>query len=466
MDEVNNASTIVSTTLNYTTTTSTVHSPNASYATAASLFVSSPSLPSSQTNISQRSVPSSTSSISPTFLSTSTAPSVGHSLGHSLASSNCNVSHTVLPTSPCSLSSFSTPVIYRVPSMNSTTTVDSCPSVLSTPISAGLYSPLFENTTPTPCTEDSNSSGSVGVYQDQFPLLWRKRTLADENTASMNKEDFEIVPNGLQQVLIYVVKNLNELTDRFSSIQQQISDFRDSIDDKDDMIDQKIEQRLDNKNIRIRLRPVNDDGSEDGGDDDDSSSSSGSLPDPSDYRFEEMKLEIERLKSQCYELDCRLIGCESYSRRDCLIISGIPSKISDDALETEVLNVLHHMGVKNVDRKEVSALHRLPKRRPSPYPPRVIVKFVNRKIVDKTLAMSAAGEWKNVRKEMGYGLRFYSCMSPKNEEVLRNCKTLKDEGIIHSYFIRNGYVMIVENEGDRPFKILHPKVLKDQFDGP
>ena len=122
------------------------------------------------------------------------------------------------------------------------------------------------------------------------------------------------------------------------------------------------------------------------------------------------------------------------------------------------------MGVKNVDRKEVSALHRLPKRRQSQYPPRVIVKFVNRKIVDKTLKLSAAGCWKNVRKEMGYGLRFYSALCPKNEEALRNCKTLKEEGLIFSYFIRNGFCMIVEKEGDKPFKILHPKVLKDQFD--
>ena len=163
-------------------------------------------------------------------------------------------------------------------------------------------------------------------------------------------------------------------------------------------------------------------------------------------------------------MDERIIALESYSRRDCMIISGIPSQIKDDALEIEVMNALHYLGVKNLQRKEIIAVHRLPKRQDSPYPPRVIAKFINRKVVDRSLFLSKAGEWKNVRKEMGYGLRFYSCLSPKNEVVLRNCKSLK-EGTIYDYFIRNGYVLIVENEGDKPCKILSPKRLEDKFEG-
>ncbi len=275
----------------------------------------------------------------------------------------------------------------------------------------------------------------------------------------MNKEDFEVDPNGLQQVIIYLVKNLNELSDKFNSIQNQLADFRNTITDTNDTMDQKIEERIDLQNIRLRVRRVDEDDSEDG----ESSSRSGSTLIPNEYNYDEMKEEIENLKSQFFDLDCRVIGCESYSRKDCLILSGIPSNISHDALESEVLNILYYLGVTINDRNEVAAVHRLPQRRQSKYPPRVIVKFVNRKVVDKTMSLSAAGNWRNVRKQMGYGVRFFSSLCPKMDEALRNCKTLKDENIIHSYFIRNGYCMIVENEGDKPFKIVHPKVLQDQF---
>ena len=146
-----------------------------------------------------------------------------------------------------------------------------------------------------------------------------------------------------------------------------------------------------------------------------------------------------------------------------MIISGIPANISDDALEAEIVNNLYYLGVHNVSKKEISACHRLGKRHSSPYPPRVIVKFINRKIVDKTLELAAAGNWRSIKKEMGHNLRFYSSLSPKNDLVFKSCKKLKEDGDIYCYFIRSGYVMVVEKEGDKPFKILHPQVLRQQY---
>ena len=293
---------------------------------------------------------------------------------------------------------------------------------------------------------------------NKLPPLWKKKELADENVDTINKSDYIIDPNGLQVVMQYVVQNLNKVCDNFASLTRELSALSERVGDKD--IEQQINDCV--RSLSVRIRPLPDEDTD--YDTDDSRSVSDSL-NPDDYKYDEMKLQIDELKNRCVELDERIIALESYSRRDCLIISGIPSRIKDDALETEVLNALHHLGVKNINRKEVIAVHRLPKRQDSPYPPRVIAKFVNRKIVEKSLMLSKAGEWKKVRTEMGYGLRFYSCISPKNEVVLRNCKSLKEDGSIYDYFIRNGYVLIVENEGDKPFKILSPSRLENKFEG-
>ena len=58
-------------------------------------------------------------------------------------------------------------------------------------------------------------------------------------------------------------------------------------------------------------------------------------------------------------MDCRLIHTEQYTRRECLVISGIPDNISQRELEGTVLHILHTVGVKFVSSYHISACHRL-----------------------------------------------------------------------------------------------------------
>ncbi len=125
------------------------------------------------------------------------------------------------------------------------------------------------------------------------------------------------------------------------------------------------------------------------------------------------------------------------------------------------MDILYHLGVKNVERSDIAACHRLGKYPGSRCPARVIVKFVNRKTVDSSLYNK--GNWKSVRQQMGHSIRLYACLSPKNEEALRMCTWLKNEEVIHDYFIRNGYCMVVENEGDKPYKVHRPQALNDAY---
>ena len=60
-------------------------------------------------------------------------------------------------------------------------------------------------------------------------------------------------------------------------------------------------------------------------------------------------------------------------------------------------------------------------------------------------------------------LRFYESLCPANEEVIKECYKLKNNDLLSEYFIRNGFVKIIINEGDKPFKVYHPDLLYDKF---
>ena len=52
-------------------------------------------------------------------------------------------------------------------------------------------------------------------------------------------------------------------------------------------------------------------------------------------------------------------------------------------------------------------------------------------------------------------LRIYECLCPANEQILIDCKNLKHLGFIYDFYIRNGCIKIIINEGDNPKKIKH-----------
>ena len=60
-------------------------------------------------------------------------------------------------------------------------------------------------------------------------------------------------------------------------------------------------------------------------------------------------------------------------------------------------------------------------------------------------------------------LRFYEHLSDSNEAVLKDCIKLAQFEIINSYFIRNGFIKIVINNGDKPLKIHHTGELRYIF---
>ena len=73
--------------------------------------------------------------------------------------------------------------------------------------------------------------------------------------------------------------------------------------------------------------------------------------------------EIDNLNDEIYNIDCQVIENNQYSRRESIIISGIPDNIEQRYLEENVLRILRTIGIKTLSSYEISACHRLAKKK-------------------------------------------------------------------------------------------------------
>ena len=171
----------------------------------------------------------------------------------------------------------------------------------------------------------------------------------------------------------------------------------------------------------------------------------------------------EELEQKLLDIDTRLIECEQYSRRENLIISGIPNSVTQSHLERKVIDILALIGL-NLIPDDISACHRLYNPPGSQYPAKVVVRFCNRKVVNFCLQHREDLQHK-AYQQLRLNLRFFDSLCAKNEETIRICKWLRNANKIHDFYIRNGFVKIVTEEHGRPVKISHPELLRKKFDG-
>ena len=172
---------------------------------------------------------------------------------------------------------------------------------------------------------------------------------------------------------------------------------------------------------------------------------------------------MNELERQIADTDVRVLECEQYSRRECVIISGIPGNIQDNQLESTVLNILRNLQI-YVHETDISAIHRLGVSTNPRYPARVIVKFVNRKITDK--CFEKRDRLPDLYQSLKMNIRFFESLAQLNQESLKLCTWLKENGLIYDHFMRNGFSKIVIAEKDKPMKVPHPQFLRDKFDIP
>lgn len=173
---------------------------------------------------------------------------------------------------------------------------------------------------------------------------------------------------------------------------------------------------------------------------------------------------MENFYKKLYELDTRILECEQYSRRESVIISGIPNNVKHHDLENVTIEILKNIGI-FVGTKDISAIHRLGKvSNNNKYPVRVIVRFVNRKIVD--LCHERKSQLPELKRTMKMDIRFFESLAHLNLESVRLCNYLLENQQIHSFFLRNGFPKIVVKENDVPLRMVHPDLIRAKFNVP
>ena len=219
-------------------------------------------------------------------------------------------------------------------------------------------------------------------------------------------------------------------------------------------------------NIRHNItRPVlNNSSSSDSADSSHNSSNSRHDISPSDRKLDDLQASIKSMQELTPQMDIRLTETEQNSRRESLVFAVVPADIPQNELQSKVLEIMFHLVFTELGPDDIVAVHRLWQPRDERGPARVIVKFLNRKVVEWSLDHqdNLVHVWNN----MGLNLQMSQSICSKNNESLRICKWLIDEGKNFKFFTRNGFPKIVVRAGDRPLKIKHPKVLLDKFNVP
>ena len=377
--------------------------------------------------------------------------------------------------------------------------LDSEVSAANVPPSSSSSTGQFLSTPTVPIFATSVSSSQYVPPTDDSVPLWRSKDPAHE---------FEVDPINVHQVLVSFVNRLDFVSarcdelDSHSSIMQNslFSVLNKKIDEKFETmkiaqkpqviseahpeiakLNAKVEQ-LDNQlkaanqenvqlrkawdsymeQIRVHMTRDASDVSPPNSARSFGDSSPGVLLNPQDVAISKLETELESFKRECHKLDVRLVQLEQYSRRESLVLSGIPKNVPDKDLEKLVLEILENMGFTALTHDDVVAVHRLKSPPHSKYPPLVIAKFMNRKIVEWCMAHTETLQkvWEN----MGLDIMISESLCAKNQESLRICQYLKDNGSIVSYYTRNGIPRVVMEAGEAPVNISHPDHLRWKFE--
>ena len=173
-----------------------------------------------------------------------------------------------------------------------------------------------------------------------------------------------------------------------------------------------------------------------------------------------MNFEIDNLNEEIYHMDSKIIENNQYARRESLIISGIPDNIRQNDLEEKAIQILRSIGWTTITSYNISACHRLKKKKNDRFPTQTIVQFTNRKIVN--YCIENRNRLYDVKNLLKMNLRFFESLCDSNKKVYDECYNLKKYGLITDFYIRNGFVKIVK-DGKSPIKIQHQEDLYFYF---
>ena len=152
---------------------------------------------------------------------------------------------------------------------------------------------------------------------------------------------------------------------------------------------------------------------------------------------------VGKLESQVHLLEDALINNEikinsadQYSRRNNIVIQGIPQSVKSKDLEDKVINVLDKVNVK-VTKNDIEACHRLGDSR------KTIVRFVNRRhsfeaLKNKKMLMSV--DPTSIGLDKNTNLFLSQNLSDYNNKIASYCRELRRKRLIDSTWAFGGKI--------------------------
>ncbi len=159
---------------------------------------------------------------------------------------------------------------------------------------------------------------------------------------------------------------------------------------------------------------------------------------------EQLKEKIITVNEVGANLEDRIKEMERYSRKDNLILSGIPSTREEDVKEI-VKAVAKDLGMVLHDF-DVCAAHRLPNKKGTPY---IIIKM----LCNETKIELIKRAKRKQLKMQGLPVYLSDHLLPVIKVPLSKAKQLRREGFIKFGWTRNGDLFVKKNEGDGAKKI-------------
>ena len=172
--------------------------------------------------------------------------------------------------------------------------------------------------------------------------------------------------------------------------------------------------------------------------------------------------ESDQTNARLHQLDRKIIKTSQYTRRQNLVIDGIPDHVPQEDLERVSIDIINKLDFP-VSTYEVEGCHRLPRKNKN-LPAPTIIRFTNRKIKEYCIR----NRWRLPKLGGNWKLSMRENLETENETVVEQCEILKREKFIDKFVISNGFVKVFYAKGGKSKKIEHPsdldELLTDLYD--
>ena len=157
---------------------------------------------------------------------------------------------------------------------------------------------------------------------------------------------------------------------------------------------------------------------------------------------------------------------EQHGRRNNIIISGISDDISDNDLESNVIDIMKDVDV-DINSNDLEACNRIGKSDWRIASKKTIVHFTNRKYCKKALLKRKLFATINTITNYNFSHNnqvFTNESLTKTNDSLAFCgRKLKRSGLIHSCYTKGGFVHIKKSKHSKAIKVHHINSLYEQF---